>query len=351
MLKIPCSEFFIYDFTLKKYNSIGKGDFTIEYARTDDKKDTPLLIFRNCVLKILFQGMYNYGVTQLQTVNKNFKTISVIQKSLVVNEQSKKLEFKSVKIQHVNDNESKMLIEAFNKLEQDLKQKKQTEAVRETESKNQEKEPLKEVIDINKVNKSQPNSSGSASQTVKDQNNHKASDEHESKGRIQKDNSQRVININKMEYSKDNMDRPQNGIDSKNKEVVKNHQVELIEIKNRSGNDKSVDKISNNERTSIGENNGNKTKENKIVVDHNLENNVIFNEINDSKTADKSKDKLVIFNKQKNEKEENKNLDEIRKEETFSSELKQSNPTSVGKITNINIQLIVSSRSKNKPEN
>ena len=32
-LKLPISEFFVYDFKAKKYTNIGKGDFTIEYDK------------------------------------------------------------------------------------------------------------------------------------------------------------------------------------------------------------------------------------------------------------------------------------------------------------------------------
>lgn len=119
-LKIPIPEFFIYDFKVKKYTNIGKGDFTIEYDKKDEKKASPLLIFRNSVLKILFQGIYRGNLTKLETVNKNFKTISIIQKVLVIDQETKKPDFKSVKLIHNNDQEAKNLLENFKEMEKNF---------------------------------------------------------------------------------------------------------------------------------------------------------------------------------------------------------------------------------------
>lgn len=54
----------------------------------------------------------------MEIVNKNFKTISMIQKCLSINELTKKHEFKSVKMIHNNENEINKLSENFKILEE-----------------------------------------------------------------------------------------------------------------------------------------------------------------------------------------------------------------------------------------
>jgi len=188
VLKIPISEFFIYDFSLKKYTNIGKGDFTIEYDKSDEKKQTPLLIFRNSVLKILFQGLFRGNLTKLETVNKNFKTISLIQKVLVINENTKKPEFKSVKMLHNNDQEAKKLSENFKELEENF-------------TKNEEKRE-KNDKNVVKENEKTPNPSEEQRHTV---SNFKTA-ENLSKGK----NVQFEENVNKQKYIADDVNNTNN---------------------------------------------------------------------------------------------------------------------------------------------
>jgi len=352
MLKIPCSEFFIYDFTNKKYISIGKGDFSIEIAKTDEKKENPLLIFRNSVLKILFQASFKAGITKLETVNKNFKTISVIQKALLFNEETKKLEAKSVKIFHVNDTESKMLIESFAKLEKDAeqssKQKAATESAKNSKnSKNHAEEANNDEIDINQFNtKSQPNASAPSSENAKSEFflSKKAADDNLNKiaDSTSKNN---VININNMENTSKPSSRQQTesvSLESKKNVISQNKNQVSLSQKSKEAN-KSFEKAAANESKST-------PIETKIVITENIQGNpnenseqITIQVSTNQATGSKGKTPGQL----ENEKPVFKgNISESKFENNSASQA--NNHISVGKITNISIQLISSNKSQDK---
>lgn len=364
MLKIPCSEFFIYDFAQKKYSSIGKGDFSIEFAKTDEKKENPLLIFRNAVLKILFQGIFKAGVTKLETVNKNFKTISVIQKALLINEQTKKLEFKSAKIFHANDTESKSLIESFAKLEKDAeqsssKQKAATESAKNSQ-KQVEESSSKEEIDINQVNrKSQPGDAAPTSQFANSESvSSKKQVEEAAVAGTQKipesTTKNNVININKVENSSKPASKQQTtenpaftstvNISSQNKNQAAfsqaHSQKELIGL----NNSKSAATESKSKSEIV------LPVETKIIFTESSQTK--FNENNEQITiqvctnqATGSKGLMKVASQAENEKPVSKENVSAPAEALFSQSHK---PVSVGKITNISIQLISSNKSQDK---
>lgn len=359
MLKIPCSEFFIYDFAQKKYISIGKGDFSIEFAKNDEKKENPMLIFRNSVLKILFQGIFKAGVTKLETVNKNFKTISVIQKALVINEQTKKLEFKSVKIFHVNDGESKLLIESIAKLEKDAEQ---LNKLKPTESAKTSQKPVeesgKEEIDINQVNKkSQSNASAPATQTPKPDSisSKKQVDDTANKNAeiVAKNN---VININKV----DNTSKP-----------TSKQQIETVPVETKSqisSLSKNQINLSQKEKEAAED----KTKvvlasesKGKLVIAENIpaETKIVITESSQSKSngnndqitiqvctnqATGSKGPIKTPSQAENEKPVSKEKVPESKNVPATESIK---PISVGKITNISIQMISSNKSQSQDKN
>ncbi len=361
MLKIPCSEFFTYDFANKKYISIGKGDFSIEFSKTDEKKENPLLIFRNSVLKILFQGIFKAGVTKLETVNKNFKTISVIQKALLINEQTKKLEFKSVKIFHVNDSESKQLIESFANLERDAeKSNKLKEATESAKNSQKQAEELsKEYIDINQVNqKAKPSTSEPASQNAKPEsavNSKKQSED--SKHKIPESTSQNnVTNINKIENTSTPASKHQtenipeesklrvsslNKIQAGSSQALTDREAIVDDSKAVAYESKSVVVVT--ESTPSAE------SKKVITVNSQFKSNENSEQINiDACTnqATGSKGLIKVASQAEN------HLNHVYKENVpVSVEVSgsQSNmPISVGKITNISIQLISSDKSQNK---
>lgn len=353
LLKIPCSEFFIYDFTVKKYISIGKGDFSIEFAKSDEKKQNPLLIFRNSVLKILFQGIFKAGVTKLETVNKNFKTISVIQKALVINEQTKKLEFKSVKIFHVNDSESKHLIETFERLEKDAEQSsKQNVTISDSVkiSKKQNEETTKEEIDINQVSNKSQNSNPvrlSQNQNPDPILEEKLSNENKTKiiDGIPKNN--KIININNFE----NASKPTSKQQTESTPLETKTNV-LSQNKIQNVNLTQKEKESSDHLAKAGSVNQSKSVpvETKILITENIQHKP--NETNEQITI------LLSTNQPTESKGKTPNIEDrekpVSKQDISETKLEKASPTktykplSVGKITNITIQLISSNKSQDK---
>lgn len=384
ILKIPVAEFFIYDFVQKKYNSIGKGDFTIEYSKTDINKQTPLLIFRNSVLKILFQGIFKNGITKLETVKKNFKTISIVQKAFVYNEEAKKFDYKAVKINHVNEMESNTLIEAFAKLEKETSFTSATKAVADTASENKS---------------STSQSARDCSKKIEENKTESINKKNPINDRQDSQHSQNKKEINKT--------RPITNIGNDNNTCLKNstHFKEISTEKeaHKTTEAENINSISNTDKNSVNfekdktENNANDSKKNsstendlKESQDTEKPSNGIFSkvklntvpEVNNSKSQQKfselvpnkisatssqesnlfSKNKEIITNqatgsKTSNEEKQANENKTAAKAQTFinpnitpkyeSASHQKANLTSTGKVTTISIQLITS---KNKSE-
>lgn len=362
-MKIPCAEFFIYDFQIKKYNSIGKGDFSVEFSKTDEKKESPLLIFRNAVLKILFQGLFKPGLTKLETVNKNFKTVSVIQKALVINENTKKFEFKSVKILHSNDLESKSLIETFAKLEKENSEKIKIQSVSNPTIKSEDNNKQTESLEKKKDSKEKliPNTSDIPLQTCKAQTQESKKGE-EKINKISEKVTPNNNFINKIEDSSHSSKNEKIGpsigpsINNSKTNVFPSKDKQLyLSQKEKSSVDKYVSLIPSNSQSKNDNSfmNGNKFIGSKLAIQEKIDNKPIENKIeiisqsNANKlTESKSLEKIKVL---KEEDKKNENTNCIKNNEVLEKDNKT--PTkSVGKITNVHIKLISSNRSKNKEE-
>lgn len=312
--------------------------------------------------------MFRSGITKLETVNKNFKTISVIQKALVVNEQTKKLEFKSVKIFHVNDSESKLLIETFSKLEMEAEKSEDKKAKESTDSSklNKDEKELNREININKVEKTETsvNVSPPASQKIKSESNEnqgiKLASYLKDKTPAAGDISQKsAVNINRLDNSS-----KQSSANNENKQIF--NAPPLTENMHQEENNKS--KVTNQ---TIGFNpsqsviatenkdnltmNGYKTVESKNTDNIEINNSKKIENISiheNSKQTPNSKTFEKPSLQQDLVKPSSKEIvSTIKLEQSQATESKQSKSISVGKITNINIQLVVSSRSNDSTKN
>lgn len=365
-MKIPCAEFFIYDFQAKKYNSIGKGDFSIEFSKTDEEHESPLLIFRNAVLKILFQGIYKPGLTKLETVNKNFKTVSVIQKTIVINENTKKIEFKSVKILHSNDSESKSLIEKFAILEKDNAEKINLKSVCQptinSEDKNKQIESVENKLDTKE--KLNPKISDIPLQFGKSQTQEIKKEKEEEINKISERATPNNDFNNKIEDSSHSPKKDKigssKGLSSINSKTnvfpSNNNQVDLSQ-KEKNSVVKNINIIpaSSQSKNDNSFMNGNKLVESKLATQEKIDSKPIENKIeifsqsnSNNLTESKSVEKITVLNEVVKSKT-NENTTSIKNNEAPGNDNKT--PTkSVGKITNVHIKLITSNRSKNKEE-
>lgn len=118
LLKLSLDDLMVYDFCEKKYKSKGKGDFSIELIKSENKDNNTCSIlavcmYRNSTFMTLFSASIFKGVTNFQAGSKNFKNFVVIQKLLGKNESTGKNENKSAKLVFINENDSKLFAEKF----------------------------------------------------------------------------------------------------------------------------------------------------------------------------------------------------------------------------------------------
>jgi hypothetical protein len=115
-LSLQIKELFVYDFAHKKYISKGSCKFSIEFDNCDEKNERPILVFRNSALQMVFQGIYNKELTNVENhIRENNKYFVIVQKVIFLNEDNehKKIECKSLKLSLFNKEELDIISNKF----------------------------------------------------------------------------------------------------------------------------------------------------------------------------------------------------------------------------------------------